>query len=293
MAEIVKRGARTSRRWALRPLLRRQAGLLQMQQIQLAMTYRRLAESGRPLPSYRDVGFKVFCDSDEDGILLYLLSVVGSGGKQLIELGSASMEASNSSNLILHHGWNGLLVDADEKAVAGARAAFASEGIIPPRTVSAWLTAENVNDLVREFGPRGEVDLLSLDIDGNDYWVWRALDAVHPRVVVIEYQDILGPDRAVTIPYDPDFRLDRYPENSSANNYVGASLRAMVQLGATKGYRLVATNSYGFNAFFVRQDLAPALLPEIPVEAGFPHAWNEYGMRERWPLVAHLPWQEV
>jgi hypothetical protein len=112
-------------------------------------------------------------------------------------------------------------------------------------------------------------------------------------VVVIEYQDIIGPERSITIPYDPAFSLDRYQVNQKHNNYVGASLRAMVKLGASKGYRLVATNSYGFNAFFVRQDLAPDLLPEIPVEDGFPHAWNEYGARERWPLVAHMPWQEV
>lgn len=114
-----------------------------------------------------------------------------------------------------------------------------------------------------------------------------------PGVVVIEYQDIIGPKCRITIPYNPEFSLDLYEENRIQNNYVGASLRAMVKLGASKGYRLVATNSYGFNAFFVRQDLAPSLLPEITVEDGFPHAWNEYGLRERWPLVADMPWEEV
>ncbi len=123
--------------------------------------------------------------------------------------------------------------------------------------------------------------------------MWKAIDSIRPRVVIIEYQDILGPDRSVTIPYAPKFSRDQYAENAKNNNYVGASLRAMVKLGAVKGYRLVATNLRGYNAFFVRQDLAAEALPEIPVESGFRHTWNEYGMRERWPLVAHLPWVEV
>lgn len=293
VVEAVKRVVRTGRRWALEPLLRRQTASLQIQQVQLVMEYKRLAAAEGQLPSYRDVGFRVFCDADEDGILLYLLSLVGSGRKQLIELGSAGADASNSSNLLLHHGWGGLLIDADDQAVATARAAYASQGVMPPTMVAAWLTAENVNELIVEHGPSGEVDLLSIDIDGNDYWVWRAIDVVTPRVVVIEYQDILGPDRSLTIPYDPTFSLERFEVNARLNNYAGASLRAMVELGVAKGYRLVATNAYGFNAFFVRQDLAPALLPELAVEDGFPHPWNEFGMRERWPLVADMPWEEV
>jgi hypothetical protein len=67
----------------------------------------------------------------------------------------------------------------------------------------------------------------------------------------------------------------------------------MVKLGAEKGYRLVAVNAYGFNAFFVRNDLGRDALPEIGVEDGFPHPWNAFGMRERYPLVADLPWEEV
>ncbi|MDQ3739520.1 MAG: hypothetical protein M3389_01125 [Actinomycetota bacterium] len=293
VVHTVKRGIRTTQRRALEPLARQQRALLQTTQLQLALRYREQAAAGGPLPSYRDVGFGVYCDADEDGILLFLLSVVGSGRKQLVELGSASADASNSSNLIVHHGWSGLLVDADEASVENARLAYERLGVIAPAMIGAWLTAENVDGLIREHGPSGEVDLLSIDVDGNDYWLWRAIESITPRVVVIEYQDILGPERSVTIPYDPEFSLSRYEVNATQNNYVGASLRAMVKLGEAKGYRLVATNSYGFNAFFLRDDLATDLIPTIAVEDGFPHAWNEYGMRERWPLVADMPWQEV
>ncbi|HEV3002610.1 MAG TPA: hypothetical protein VGW75_17865 [Solirubrobacteraceae bacterium] len=100
----VKRGIRGAQRRALDPLARQQRALLQITQLQLALRYREQAAAGGPLPSYREVGFGAFCDADEDGILLFLLSVVGSGRKQLVELGSSSADASNSSNLILHHG---------------------------------------------------------------------------------------------------------------------------------------------------------------------------------------------
>jgi hypothetical protein len=289
----VKWALRAQQRRAIAPIMRAQRALLQTTQLRLAMDYRQLAAAGGPLPSYRDVGFGVYCDADEDGILLFLLTLVGSERKLLVDLGSASLEASNSSNLILHHGYTGLLVDARADAVEWTRAEFERVGVIAPSMTSGWLTAENVNELLGDHGIEGEVDLLAIDIDGNDYWLWRAIRAISPRVVVIEYQDILGPERSVTIPYDPQFSLDRYDENTTGANYAGASLRAMVKLGREKGYRLVATNAYGFNAFFVRDDLATDLLPEIPIEHGFRHPWNAHGMRERWPLVADMPWQEV
>ncbi len=288
-----RRFANVGRRRALQPILRRQRAILQTNQVQLTLEYRALAAGRGALPTYRDVGFGVFCDSDEDGILLFLTTLVGSGSRRLIDLGFATVEASNSANLVVHHGWTGLLVDADGSAIGRAQAEFRALGAYPPRMVSAWLTAESVDDLLGEHAPDGEIDVLSIDIDGNDYWVWQAIEVVRPRIVVIEYQDIIGPGPSITIPYDPEFSLDRFPVNAEHNNYVGASLRAMTTLAARKGYHLVATNSLGFNAFFLRDDLATPLIPEIAVEDGFPHPWNDYGIRERWPLVADMPWQEV
>ena len=162
---------------------------------------------------------------------------------------------------------------------------------MPPAVVSSWLTADNVNDLIAA-NDATDADLLLIDVDGIDYWLWKAID-IRPRVVVIEYQDILGPQRSVVVPYDPAFSVGSHEVNASENNYVGASLRALVKLGADKGYRLVACNNLGFNAFFVREDLARDSLPELAVEDGFPHPWNAHGMRERYPLVADMPWVEV
>lgn len=109
----------------------------------------------------------------------------------------------------------------------------------------------------------GEVDLLSLDLDGNDYWIWKALTMVRPRAIVLEFNASIGPHRRLTISYDPNFQLDfsitPYP--------IGASLAAFTALGVEKGYRLVGVQSLGFNAFFVRNDIdAPWLRTRTPVE---------------------------
>ncbi len=113
-----------------------------------------------------------------------------------------------------------------------------------------FITAENIEPLFQKYGVPPEFDLLSIDIDGNDYWVWKAIEQFRPRVVVIEYNANKGPDASVTIPYDPAFRWDK-------SDYQGASLRALEKLGKEKGYTLVATDPCGVNAFFVLNSLVP------------------------------------
>jgi hypothetical protein len=128
--------------------------------------------------------------------------------------------------------------------------------------VNAWITTDRVNSLVGDHGFSGPVDLLSLDVDGNDYWIWKALDCVTPRVVVLEFNAGCGPDVSVTMSYQPDFRLDY-----TAQPYrCGASLSAFVKLARAKGYRLVGVQSRGFNAFFVRNGIGDRLLPERSVK---------------------------
>jgi len=288
----LKTRAKRLQGFALKPITSQEAAIIQMQQLQLKLQYQQLQAAGAALPSYRDVGFRVFSVEEEDGILLYLLAILGSGGKHLVDVGACTLSGSNSANLLINHGWTGLLIEGNPESLAVGRAEYEARGVPAPTLVSAWIEEDNVDTLIAGHCPKG-ADLLFIDIDGNDYWVWKAIKSITPRIVVIEYQDILGPARSATIPYDPKFFRDKYVENANHMNYGGASLRAMVNLGASKGYRLVATNLRGYNAFFVRQDLAPEALPEIAVEAGFGHAWNEYGMRERWPSVSHLPWVEV
>jgi hypothetical protein len=188
------------------------------------------------------------------------------------------------------------LFDGDARNVADGNKFYAASRdtfIHPPFFVHSWITRKNINGLVKDHGLESEIDLFSLDMDGVDYWIWQALTVVAPRVVVLEYQDILGPGRSCTVPYADDFNAAKYPVTSGMPNFAGASLAAFVKLGESKGYRLVGVNRYGYNAFFVRNGIADKILPRVDVKSCFSHPKNIQGMRERFPTVKDLPWLDV
>lgn len=265
-------------------------------QIQLSLTYRRLVDEGRPLPRIADIGFKCHSQADEDGILLFLFSILGASKKLCVEICAGDGMECNTANLIVNHGWHGLLVDGDKELVEQGQRFFRHSPqtyVFPPRFVCSWVTRQGVNEFLTANGFVGEIDLLSLDLDGVDYWIWEAIEAITPRVVVLEYQDILGPDRNWTVPYSDNFSTAAYPKTDGMPNFAGASLGAFVKLGRRKGYRLVGINRYGFNAFFVKNGLGDQLLPELDVAQCFGHPKVVWGMRERFPTVKDLPWVEV
>jgi hypothetical protein len=265
-------------------------------QILLMLTFRRLVEENRPLPQLSEVGFKCHSQADEDGILLFLFSVIGVTKKVCIEVCSGDGIECNTANLILNHGWHGLLVDGDKENVERGVRFFARSKhtyVYPPRFICSWVTRESVNEVLSANGFQGEIDLLSLDLDGMDYWIWESIEGVSPRVVVVEYQDILGPERSWTVPYADDFSSRNYPTTDGMPNFAGASLSAFVKLGRRKGYRLVGVNRYGYNAFFVRNDLGGDSLPEIDAGDCFSHSKVIWGMGERFETVKDLPWVEV
>ena len=195
--------------------------------------------------------FGLQSQSEEEGILLALLDAAGTGTRRFVELGCGG-NGGNSGFLASELGWSGLMVDTREDAVAICRLTFPAERI---RVVQHWVTRESVDGLLRDHGLTGEIDVLSIDIDGNDYWVWEALTEASPRIVIVEYNARFGPERAVAVPYDPSFGRGNRPKG-----YFGASLEAFRRLGTRKGYRLVTTEPGGANAFFVRDDVAP----EVP-----------------------------
>lgn len=260
-------------------------------QIHLVLTYQELLRSGKPLPPFDTVGFRAFSQTNEDGILLYIFALIGTTNKHCVEICAGDGIECNSANLIINHGWTGLLVDGDEQNVSRGKTFYARHPdtfIFPPTFLHAWVDTSNVNTLLTSHGFAGEIDLLSIDLDGIDYWIWQAIDCINPRVVVVEYQDIWGPDKAVTVPYTQDF--SRFAVH---HDYHGASLLAFVKLAREKGYRLVGCNRYGYNAFFIRQGIGEELFPEIPVADCFTHPKNHLGHQTRLPHVAHYEWIEV
>jgi hypothetical protein len=200
--------------------------------------------------------FRLHSQNSEDGILLALFREIGVTSGRFVELGSGS-SGGNAAMFAAEFGWTGLMVEGDQK-----KAGMAGRRFPQVTAVCAWITPESVNGLLEEHGFTGEVDLLSVDVDGNDYWVWQALTACTARVVMLEYNSMFGPERAVTIPYDPQFnrREHRFC-------YFGASLTALTKLSATKGYRLVAVDPTGVNAFFLRHDVGPQIPAVNPTSA--------------------------
>lgn len=207
-------------------------------------------------------GFRNHSQNDEDGILWYIFSRIGIRNRRCVEICAGDGIQCNTANLIINDGWEGLLFDGNKEQVEGGvrfYSQLSNTRLAPPLMEQAWITAANVNGLLEKHGFSGEVDLLSLDVDGVDYWIWKALDIIRPRVVVAEVQVIWGTDRACTVPYADDFKS---PLVEGFGVYSGGSLPAFVKLGKEKGYRLIGCNRLGFNAFFLRDDICPAEFPE-------------------------------
>ena len=200
-------------------------------------------------------GFKVYSQSDEDGIIQEIFNRVGTRSRIFVEFGVESGIECNSVKLLVE-GWRGLWLDGGTKHVAQIRTHFRT--FIDDRRLTAneaFVVAENINSLLEQGGVTGEIDFLSIDIDNNDYWVWKEITAIKPRVVAIEYNATLRPPMSLVVPYDPERRWD-------GTNYFGASLEALVRLGRDKGYQIVGCNFSGANAFFVREDIAEDLFVE-------------------------------
>ena len=260
-------------------------------QILLFQIYKDLTTHQLPhiLPDFTEVGFRCYSQFEEDGILLYLFSVIGTTNKIAVEISAGDGFVCNTTNLIVNHGWWGFLIDGNETNVERGNEFFSSlkdTWLYPPKFICAWITAENVNNVLRSMGVEGPIDLLSLDIDGMDYWVWKAIDCIQPRIVVCETQNIIGPEDALTVPYDPDFI-------ATTQDYQGASLAAMTKLAKTKGYRLIGTHRFGFNAFYIKEEIAGELFPTVSVEGCLQDPYTLASRAKRWPKVRDLKWERV
>jgi len=193
-------------------------------------------------------GYKVFSQNEEDGIIEEIFRRIGTSSRTFVEFGVEAGVECNTVKLLVE-GWHGLWIEANRDNAAAIRQNFAP--FLAERRLAlaeSAVTAENIDALLLAGGMRGEIDLLSIDIDYNDYWVWKAIGTIDPRVVVIEYNATLRPPMSLVVPYRSDGQWD-------GSNFYGASLEALVRLGAEKGYRIVGCSLAGVNAFFVRQDL--------------------------------------
>lgn len=195
---------------------------------------------------------KVFSQAGQDGIIEYLFEVIGTTNKFFVEFGAGDgLHLSNTANLRMNKGWTGLLMD-EEVGFEIAEEMAIENGRRMPYVFKEHVTAENIQNLFHKYKVPFTFDFLSIDIDGNDYWVWKAIKKWWPRVVSIEFNSNFGPKESVSVPYDPDHKWD-------GTSYYGASLRALEKLGGIKGYALVH-RVLNLDAFFVRKDCLHGLL---------------------------------
>jgi hypothetical protein len=271
-----------------------------IRQLSLQLQYRQLADAGGELlPALPDARWDRYTIGGEDGMLIYIFGLIGFGDRRAVDLGGGSVRAANTMNLVLHHDFDVCVIDGNTRSMEILKSFFGRHPstrarVYPPTCLSEWIDTDTVASLIGDNGFGGEVDLLSVDLDGVDYWILAAaLEAVTPRVIVVEYQDHLGPDRAWTVPYRNDFNVGDYEVNADgAYLYCGAGLRAFDTLLAPRGYRYVGSNRDGYNAFFVKVEGAEAI-PEVDLAEGFTSRWTRWGMKHRFPLVADMDWVKV
>lgn len=238
----------------------------------------------------------IHSQNGEDGILLNLFSRIGATSRTFLEFGCGTGIECNSANLALGFGWGGLLVDANENHVTKARIFIGSHLGANASRVGVrrqLVTPENINDLLAEVSPPGqELDLLSIDVDSIDYWIWDAVRGFQPRVVVVEYNASLGPTRSVSVASHLGFDPFSYHPSGF---YHGASLEALRKLGTSRGYQLIGCDSSGVNAFFVRRDCGSGL-PDLDALAAYvPNAWRRHPAPpdQQFDLIRHLPFTNV
>ena len=191
-------------------------------------------------------GFKVYSQYDEDGIVQEIFNRIGLGTKIFVEFGVSNGLENNTLKLLLE-GWNGLWIEGNESYVSQINAEFRdviSDGRL--RVKEAYVDRDNINRLI-EACFTGEIDLLSIDIDGNDIHILDSIEVVNPRVIIIEYNGKFPPPMNVAQRYNPEYRW--------TGTDTGSSLEAITKVAGRKGYSLVGCGMAGNNAFFVRNDL--------------------------------------
>jgi hypothetical protein len=208
--------------------------------------------------------FKVFSQWGEDGIIQYLSKAIEMKHKTFIEFGVESFVEANCRFLMMKDNWNGYVIDGSPSNIANLKNSY-FYWKYQIEALDAFVTKDNINELLAKSGFDEDVGILSIDIDGNDYFILEAINTVRPRILICEYNAVFGA-RKISVPYDPDFSRTK---KHYSNLYWGASLSAITFLANRKGYSLVGTNSSACNAFFVRDDLLNEKVKVLTAEQAY------------------------
>ena len=206
-----------------------------------------------PLDKINDAEFKVYSQWGEDGIIQQILNYIPIENKVFVEFGVEDYTESNTRFLLKNNKWSGLILDGNKEHIEYIKNDTSVYWAHNLKAEHIFITKDNINSVLISNGIPEDLGLLSIDIDGNDYWIWDSINCIKPRIVISEYNSIFGSLSKVTVPY-----FDSFVRNNahSSNVYYGASLGALEFLAKKKGYSLIGTNMAGNNAFFVRDDLS-------------------------------------
>lgn len=235
--------------------------------------------------SLADIEFRVSSQSGEDGIIEWLVERLGIPTHAFVEFGTDAYRESNTRFLLLNRNWRGLIMDASDENISFV----VRDDIYWMHDLTAkhaFVDRDNINLLLKDANFVGEIGLLSIDVDGNDYWIWQAIDVIRPIIVVCEYNAIFGDLQPISIPYQSNFNRT---QAHHSNLYFGASIAALRLLASQKGYEYVGTNSTGVNAFFVRSDYAIRITRAIENVLPRPSRYRESRDKNgKWTYVAGL-----
>lgn len=208
--------------------------------------------SKKNISTLDEVEFQVFSQRGEDGVIQYLINKIDIPNKIFVEFGVETYTESNTRFLLINNNWSGLVIDGSKDNINFIKSDYIYWKY-DITAVESFITKENINKIISEYTKIVDIGILSVDIDGNDYWIWKEIDCIKPRIVICEYNSAFGKDKKVTVPYKEDFV--RRNEHFS-DLYFGASLAAFCELAEEKGYDFIGTTSAGVNAYFVRKDLS-------------------------------------
>ena len=215
--------------------------------------------SSKHAQSLNDYEWKIFSQWGEDGIIQFLIREIEIKNKTFIEFGVEDFTESNCRYLLMASDWKGFVIDGSAKKIQKLKDQpyYWKYDL---QDVNVFLTAENINEYLGKSNFDKDLGVLSVDIDGNDYHVLSAIDGFDPRIIICEYNPYFGFERAICVPYDPDFNRTR---KHFSNLYFGASIRALQHLLEGSNYTLIGTGKQGCNAFFVRNDLVTRKLSQF------------------------------
>jgi hypothetical protein len=220
-----------------------------------------------------DSEFKCFSQFGEDGIIQYLINNLKISNKKFIEFGVENYDEANTRFLLENNNWSGLIIEGNQKNINYIKKQN-YYWRYDLTAVNSFVSIKNINDIIRSNYFEGDIGLLSIDIDGNDYWILKEINVISPDIIIIEYNANYGADKSLTVKYNENFQRAK---NNIEKLIYGCSLKAVNNLCKEKGYSLVCTNKNGNNVFFVKTKLLNEKIKEKTIGEVFQiNSFKEY-----------------